>query len=330
MYRDKTVDILKGFAIFLIVMGHFLAAAISHIDGNTPHNGWLVGQWIYSFYMPLFFFLSGYLSVKAPASWVDLGCKVVRKVQTLLVPGLAFMLLEYWFSGTWSMAWFLKVLFQLTVVFACVRFAAEKMKLSLCWELVLHGIVFAAWFVGSHFIKGTWAAEHLWIHNAAARYPYIVLGYVFARQDWNKVIQEKNWLLSGLIIGYAASYYIANWVLGGSPASYMREYIVAPIAVMAIFALAKRISVDNIASKVLCYMGQKSLAIYLLSGFFLISLPQLADWWILQDTITSIVVQLVTSIVASAVCVALCLAVEWVISQSKILNFVCFGKSIRK
>ena len=44
--RDKTVDILKGFAILLMVMGHFLAAATSHLDGGEPHNGWLVGQWI--------------------------------------------------------------------------------------------------------------------------------------------------------------------------------------------------------------------------------------------------------------------------------------------
>lgn len=67
--RDKTVDILKGFAILLMVMGHFLAAATSHLDGGVAHNGWLVGQWIYSFHMPLFFFLTGYLSVKAPNSW---------------------------------------------------------------------------------------------------------------------------------------------------------------------------------------------------------------------------------------------------------------------
>ena len=328
--RDKTVDLLKGFAIFLMVMGHALAGVTSHLDGGEPHNGWLVGQWIYSFHMPLFFFLTGYLSVKAPSSWCDLGNKVLRKVQTLFLPSLTFMLIGHWMNGGWSMAWFLKVLFQLTVVFACVRYFVEKRKVSLLWELLIHAIVFVVWFVGSHYIKGTWAAEHLWIHNAAARYPYIVLGYVFARQDWNKVLQERNWLLSLLIMLYIASYYISNWIMSGAIAAYVQSYVVAPAAVLALFGLAKRFASDARTSQIFIYMGERSLSIYLLSGYFLAMIPAVADWWIQQDTVTSVVAQLVYSIPVSAVCVTLCLVMEWVISQSKVLNFVCFGKSLRK
>lgn len=56
--RDDRVDILKGIAIVLVVMGHI-------IDGNMA-KGVLSGQaWtivynvIYLFHMPLFFVLSG-------------------------------------------------------------------------------------------------------------------------------------------------------------------------------------------------------------------------------------------------------------------------------
>ena len=44
--RDETVDILKGFAIFCVVLGHL--KPISQIT-----------NFIYSFHMPLFIFLSG-------------------------------------------------------------------------------------------------------------------------------------------------------------------------------------------------------------------------------------------------------------------------------
>lgn len=256
--------------------------------------------------------------------------KILRRVRTLILPGLTFMLIDSWIFGGWSMAWFLKVLFQLTVVFTLVRFVAEKRQMSLLRELIIHAMVFVLWFVGSHYIKGTWAAEHLWIHGAAARYPYIVLGYVFARLNWKQLMQEKNWLLTLAMVVYAASYYVSNWLIGGKIASYIQSYVVAPAAIMVCMGLVQRVNMESKLCHVLCYMGERTLAIYLLSNYFLLSLPRLADWWIMQDDVTSVVVQIVTSVGASAVCIALCLAVEWIISQSKLLNFICFGKSIKK
>lgn len=328
--RDTTVDLLKGFAIFLMVMGHFLAQAVSHLDGGAPHNGWLVGQWIYSFHMPLFYFLSGYLSLQTPGNVCELVQKVFRKAQTLLLPGFSFMLLSYWLLGSWAMASFLKILFSVIVVFVIVRYIAEKYRISFLFEILVHILVFIIWFIGSHYLKGTWTYEHLLIHSAAFKYPYVVIGYLFAKQDWNSILQKKNFLLTlGLVI-YVVSYYVSNYMIGGTLSTYIREYIVAPAAILVIFPIAKRISVDNAMGHIFCYMGQKSLAIYLLSSYFLLSMPGLADWWIEQNDVTSIVTQLVTSVGASAICIALCLGVEWVICQSKILNFICFGKSIRK
>ena len=46
--RIEWVDIAKGIGIFLMVMGHT----------GIPRIG---NQWIYSFHMPLFFFISGFL-----------------------------------------------------------------------------------------------------------------------------------------------------------------------------------------------------------------------------------------------------------------------------
>lgn len=50
MERVKWIDYLKGFAILLMVIGHYQ---------GTPT---FLNVWIYAFHMPLFFFLSGYLS----------------------------------------------------------------------------------------------------------------------------------------------------------------------------------------------------------------------------------------------------------------------------
>ena len=47
--RDKNIDAAKGMAIVLVVMGHVCTG----IPGLV--------KWIYSFHMPLFFLISGYL-----------------------------------------------------------------------------------------------------------------------------------------------------------------------------------------------------------------------------------------------------------------------------
>lgn len=47
MNRDKTIDVLKGIGIILVVIGH----------SGCPN---LLKDFIYSFHMPLFFIASGY------------------------------------------------------------------------------------------------------------------------------------------------------------------------------------------------------------------------------------------------------------------------------
>lgn len=52
MQRNETVDLIKGFLIILVMLGHI-------IQGSMQES--LVRSFIYIFHMPLFFFVSGYL-----------------------------------------------------------------------------------------------------------------------------------------------------------------------------------------------------------------------------------------------------------------------------
>lgn len=52
--RIEWVDILKGIAIICVFIGHTTNDNYGNISG-------LLHMWIYSFHMPLFFFLSGYV-----------------------------------------------------------------------------------------------------------------------------------------------------------------------------------------------------------------------------------------------------------------------------
>ena len=54
MKREKYIDVAKGFGILLVVYGH----VISNCDLRPDLT--LIQKFIYSFHMPLFFFISGY------------------------------------------------------------------------------------------------------------------------------------------------------------------------------------------------------------------------------------------------------------------------------
>lgn len=92
--RIEYIDAIKGLAIFLMVMGH--AIAWNYDDYNAVCNfhpeqtinvkmGGAIWQLIYSFHMPLFFMVSGFLMYKA-YQWSDFLSFTKKKIIRLLLP----------------------------------------------------------------------------------------------------------------------------------------------------------------------------------------------------------------------------------------------------
>lgn len=81
--RIYWVDNLKAFGILLVVAGH--------MDSMNPH----LGIYIYSFHMPLFFFISGFLF--HPERYQGPKEFITRKLSTLILPYFFFFCLTYGF-----------------------------------------------------------------------------------------------------------------------------------------------------------------------------------------------------------------------------------------
>lgn len=84
MPRKHYIDIAKGIGILLVVIGHLPT-------GSFLHN------YIYSFHMPFFFFISGYLTKEVS----NKKAFVIKKVQRLIVP--------YFFFGIASILYMLAI-----------------------------------------------------------------------------------------------------------------------------------------------------------------------------------------------------------------------------
>lgn len=134
--RLQYVDSLRGFCIMLVVLGHVL----QHYYSNEN----LLFRIIYSFHMPLFMFLSGYVSYRM-SEYVKIGKRAVQ----LLVPFFSAILLGY-VVGSLSGKdmgglvhhiiqvvvrpdrglWFLWALFFISVLFLAARKLANLMHLN--------------------------------------------------------------------------------------------------------------------------------------------------------------------------------------------------------
>ncbi len=64
--RIEWIDVLKGIGIILVILGH------THVLFRT---------YIFSFHMPLFFFISGYLfTIDRYKNFAEFACKKVKSI----------------------------------------------------------------------------------------------------------------------------------------------------------------------------------------------------------------------------------------------------------
>lgn len=147
---DKTnnrilwVDNLKGVLILLVILGHCIQSLDEDFDNN------LLFRIIYSFHMPLFMFLSGFVSYKKKYS----GNSIVNRFIRLLVPfflwGLIGMIVFNDFSFEWicepdRALWFLYTLFFISCIFILSSKFSNRFNISeelslLIILLVLYGL----------------------------------------------------------------------------------------------------------------------------------------------------------------------------------------------
>lgn len=332
--RDNSADLLKGFAIVLLVASHVLQFSAEGIGVNyvIPGCSGIVELLVRSFNMPLFFFVSGLLiGLKpTPDTCGGTGITILHKLRTLLIPGFTFMLFRYMMCGYWEMDWFLKVLFSIIVVFLMVRLMAQKLSLSIWWELLIHAVAFILWFALSVVWKGG-IPTHLWVHRSAMSYPYLVMGYYYTITNGKDFISKHRWVVILSAILYIGAFCLSSYVLSGRVASYVNAYIAAPTAILICSQVANLLK-DKSGRffTALRYCGKHSLAIYLIHLYFIVHCTAIMVYIYSVPTSFSILLQVVYGFVGAIPIVAICLAIEYVLAQSKVLNLICFGKLDKK
>lgn len=158
--RIEWVDILKGIAILLVVVGH-----MEYAEG-TANPGRML---IYTFHMPLFFMLAGYTAALSLSRNPNLLQFICRRFLSVMVPYICWMLaLPCIYATTgqishysihdacmgiisgWGQWWFLPCLFLLQLVFVVYSHLHRHLS-GRAWAGVIFLTVFAALYLAIRY-----------------------------------------------------------------------------------------------------------------------------------------------------------------------------------
>jgi fucose 4-O-acetylase-like acetyltransferase len=154
--REQWLDIAKGFAILLVVLGHVLIGFLTAGMYPQLHDGLnYVVYTLYSFHMPLFFAISGYLYARNEqrATLEKAGEVAMKKLIRLGIPFIIFSLLQglmhlalngytnhpfqairliKMFIDPFDQFWFLYALLAIFLVVPLLEIATRKDALIFC------------------------------------------------------------------------------------------------------------------------------------------------------------------------------------------------------
>lgn len=328
-------DILKGIAIFLVVAGHVIMLCVRGID-RAP-----IGKFIGEIHMPLFFFISGWLACKSTAGGNAFASPaLLPRAKRLLLPMLAASTLWIFafpttglespmtstFGGLWSDAfkngyWFTLVLFEIFVLYYALVPLLNRCK-TVFWQCVAAVAFWAGITVINDLVPGEWQAY------ASSNFTVSYFGAFIAgvlssrhREGFNKLCGNGLVCALSLVVVVAGMAFVCwPWKYGLDTLTLipLRGIIHIALAILAIGVTApwaaEAFADPNRPAPVASmwqYLGQKSLAIYLLHYFFLFPLGAIRP--ALEAVDLAFVPLFAISSAVAAVIIGLVLCAEYVL-----------------
>lgn len=261
----------------LVILGHSIP-----LSWQIPNSIYVADTFLYTFHMPMFFFISGYLFVKTNSlERYSFSAYMIKRAKRLLIPYFVMtfigffpkLLLNSYFNNdtefsinyilkaifmprenVWGHLWFLPTLLIISMfsfVFATIK---KHSKPSFA-------VVTAALFVLSMLPKPT---DWLGINDIIKFICYYALGMLFADTKAEEFIcsKKKAWLLALFpiaVVLYAVPVKIS--ILSG-----VRDKIVG--IMMLVFVLVVSLFFDITDSKIGAFLTRKTYSIYILAWPF--------------------------------------------------------------
>ncbi len=290
--RIDWIDISKGIGIILVVLGHTIVPQIRG-ESRAAEFLWI---FIYSFHMPLFFFLSGYLFEMGIEKYTNKKHFFLSKARKLLLPYLFFSVFAYVFiafalridklaavleGGGYSAAGFFEAAFEILTynghidqhiwfVFSLFIVFLINILLPKLMKNPYMLIVLVALYVSKAFVKYYGILDY----TASDLFFFSLARVVFSR-DLTKAVKKLNpALLTAVFIavncGYTAMYMNNTGGAVFAVIFYVYREAAAVLGIAAVCRLAAALGKTG-AAGALARLGGYSYDIYLMHAPFLVS-----------------------------------------------------------
>ena len=334
--RLEYIDALKGFAILLVVMGHVIPwcfESFRDIPSMSP-TPILLWEIIYSFHMPLFMFISGFLFGQSHfSSFKDYTVKMWKKTKMLLIPYIVCGILVFlWRGGREWTYWYLLTLLQLLLLVGGIYFFIDKIKNTKS-RIVAEIVALGGASLLLQLIPKVYGGPYLhvcydWYQHLCSMYSYFAIGSFMMRNvNVHKIMNKHIYSLSLLFFCVSCCIKIPfTSFMGVSLQSLSAIYCCLYIFIEC---FTKGIVVDYFER-----IGKKTLHIYILHLFFAVKITQLGDYFITlssasrMEFVTAFVIQLLYSLIISWIIIELCLYAGKIIKTSPLFAFVLLGESV--
>lgn len=322
------MNVLKGLAILFVIIGHSFP---DYATGFNNSFNEFIFRLMYSFHMPLFFMISGFLFTKhilKKNTWKEKWHLIQKKFNYLLIPYFTYSLItlvlkclfakyavnSFTLNDIYKIflsdnpnggLWFLYVLFFINII-AIILYDEKKWK-----TYVIFGISILLIFISNYV-----PFSFYYLARILRNFPFFTLGILINYHYKNfQKIMNKNYILGIFLVIYSCLFLtkfdFTNW-----------NFWMITLAFSGIlwsYILASIIGINTKIGKIFMKLSDYAMAIYLLSYF--VSVPFKIFATKLNFSYYLIVI---LNILLS--CIIPMILSKYIIMKNKWLNFLLLGK----
>lgn len=334
--RILWVDAMRGFSMFLVVLGHVFGAM--GLGGySSPISSILL-----TFRMPLFFFVSGFFSFRAIAWWNKSRVTniIKRKTQAQILSTIIFVTIyqfvmsesgevRWWYTG-FGRYWFTIVLFQMYICYLIISCLSQLVKFDFTIVVL---VVISLFGIGMLAFgeRDSWIWNFLCWENFTKYFQFFTLGIIASkhRSYFFKLLDNSCFVTISIIgwIGCLLLWY-SNSFKSMFPFAYsiVHDIVIRYCALLTVVAMfygkAEYFSDNSKLGKALRFVGQRTLDIYMIHYFLLPDLKFMQSWF---ENGNMLVIQLMIALAITICVVGLCLCVSSILRKSPYLASWLFG-----
>jgi fucose 4-O-acetylase-like acetyltransferase len=333
--RLEYMDLLKGIAILLVVFGHLIQANTLE---SSRHP---IFSYIYSFHIPLFMFLSGYVGFKSYnfTSIKEAIYRLSNKFRSLLIPYFIwpmivynfFLVTEYKFSlcnqiidlvTKWNSLWFLWYLFILYCIYSInlLIYNIIKSKNKLLFDIISYSIFLCIGITLKYFKVALFVDIDSFILYSIFFFGGILISKYSFLSNFilNKIVFFVSSVVFLILIGQY-NYFdlgIKNKII---------KMIISGSAIISFYNLSLFFTKDSLIIRRLKYYGKYTLVIYV-THFTMLKL------WTDSTTISNLsnLYTTIIILIMSVIVIETCILIKRIVSFSPYLDFILYGEKIRK